>query len=51
VSREGFSVEQRLKKVGNWDFPVGLVVRSPPANAGDTGSIPGPRRAHMPWSN
>ena len=23
----------------------------PPANAGDTGSIPGPGRSHMPWSN
>ena len=26
---------------GNWDFPGGPVVRSSPANAGYTGSIPG----------
>ena len=29
------------------DFPGGAVVRNPPANAGDTGSIPGPGRYHM----
>ena len=34
-----------------WDFPGGSVVKNPPANAGDTGSIPGPGRSHMPWSN
>ena len=27
------------------------VVESPPANAGDTGSSPGPGRSHMPRSN
>ena len=27
------------------------VVKNPPANAGDTGSSPGPGRSHMPWSN
>ncbi|XDB64288.1 hypothetical protein AB1E18_017602 [Capra hircus] len=31
--------------------PSGLLVRNPPANAGDTGSIPGPGRSHMPQSN
>ena len=31
--------------------PGGLVVKSPPANSGDTGSIPGPRRSHIPRSN
>ena len=25
--------------------------KSPTANAGDTGSITGPGRLHMPWSN
>ena len=25
---------------GTWDFPAGPVVKNPPANAGDTGSIP-----------
>ena len=34
-----------------WDFPGGTVVKNPPANAGDTGSSPGPGRAHMPQSN
>ena len=33
-----------------WDFPGGTVVKNPPANAGDTGSIPGPGRSHMPRS-
>ena len=28
-------------------FPGGAVVKNPPANAGDTGSSPGPRRSHM----
>ena len=32
-------------------FPGGAVVKNPPANAGDTGSVPGPGRFHMPWSN
>ena len=29
-------------------FPGGAVVKNPPANAGDTGSSPGPGRSHMP---
>ena len=29
------------------DFPGGTVVKNLPANAGDTGSIPGPGRSHM----
>ena len=33
------------------DFPGGSVVKNLPANAGDTGSIPGLGRSHMPWSN
>ena len=33
------------------DFPGGAVVKNPPANAGDTGSSPGPGRFHMPQSN
>ena len=32
-------------------FPGGAVVKNPPANAGDTGSSPGPGRCHMPRSN
>ena len=26
----------------HWDFPGGPVVKNPPANTGDTGSIPSP---------
>ena len=32
------------------DFPGGTVDKHPPAGAGDTGSIPGPGRFHVPWS-
>ena len=32
-------------------FPGGTVVKNPPANAGDAGSIPGLGRSHMPQSN
>ena len=32
-------------------FPGGAAVKNPPANAGDTGSSPGPGRSHMPQSN
>ena len=33
------------------DVPSGSVVRNPPANAEDMGSIPGPEDSHMPQSN
>ena len=33
------------------DFPDGKVVKNLPANAGDTGSIPGLGRSHMPQNN
>ena len=39
------------QKCPSWDFPGGAVVKSPPANAGGTGSIPGLRRPHMPRSS
>ena len=32
-------------------FPDGPVVKNPPCNARDTGSIPGPGGSHMPCSN
>ena len=46
-------------KISNWflkymqfrEFPGGAVVKNPPANAGDTGSICAPGRSHMPRSN
>ena len=33
------------------DFPGGLVVKNPPASAGDMGLIPGPGRFYMPQGN
>ena len=41
-------IHLKLKKMG---FTGGTVVKNPPANAGDTGSSPGPGRSHMPQSN
>ena len=32
------------KNILNWAFPGGSVVRNPPTNVGDMGSIPGSRR-------
>ena len=33
------------------DFPGGIVVKNPPANAGDMGSSPGLGRSHMTRNN
>ena len=41
----------KLKKSSGRDFPGGAVVKNPPASVGDTGSIPGLGRSHMPQSN
>ena len=38
-------------KLGSWGFPGGLMVKNPPVNAGDMGSICGLGRFHMPRSN
>ena len=38
-------------KMKRQDFPGGLVVKNPPASAGDTGLIPGLGRFHMPWGS
>ena len=40
-----------LVKDTSGGFPGGAVVKNLPANAGDTGSSPGPGRSHMPWNN
>ena len=40
-----------LRNNHSWVLPGGPVVKNPPANAGDTGSSPGPGRSHMPRSN
>ena len=42
---------QPPSKNATWDFPGGAMVENLPANAGDTGSIPGLGRSHMPRSN
>ena len=42
---------QREGKKCLGDSPGGTVVKNPPANAGDTGSSPGPGRSHMAWSD
>ena len=39
------------KKPINRGFPGGAMVKNLPANAGDTGSSPGPGRSHMLQSN
>ena len=41
----------RHKVNKGWDFRGGAVVKNLPANAGDTGSSPGPGRSLMPRSN
>ena len=41
----------QTKRVFIQGFPGGAVVETPPANAGDMGSSPGPGRSHMPRSN
>ena len=40
-----------FKKGKARDFPGGAVLKNPLANAGDTDSIPGLGRSHMPRSN
>ena len=40
-----------LKNKQSLGFPGGTVVKNLPANAGDTGSSPGPGRSHMRWQS
>ena len=44
-------IETRIKNLPTGGFPGGAVVKNPPANAGDTGSSPGPGRSHVPQNN
>ena len=44
-------VETVTDKDRNGVFPGGPVVKSPPDNAEDTGSIPAKGRPHMLWGN
>ena len=41
----GLKVYERLR-----GFPGGTVAKNLPASVGDSGSIPGPGRSHMPQS-
>ena len=43
-------VYTRALKIVLQGFPGGAAVESPPADARDTGSCPGPGRSHMPRS-
>ena len=39
------------KKMYALDFPGGPMVRNPPANAEDMGSVPSLGKSHMPWGS
>ena len=51
VIKRDNTLMQRVLKISKLDFPGGTVVKNPPANAGNTGSSPGPGRSHMPRCN
>ena len=44
------SLEGARKRRQLWGFPSGSVVKNPPANERNMGSIPAPGRSHMPRS-
>ena len=48
LSETSLEAAARMQDPG---FSGGSVVKNLLANVGDTGSIPGPGRSHMPWSN
>ena len=57
----GWNIRIRIRLLLSWsqkhhlknnkDFPGGPGVKNPPANAGDSGSIPSLGRPHIPQSN
>ena len=52
MTQKGTWVEEPARQRPGGDFPSGPVVKNPPANAGDTGSISGPgtEGSHVkPW--
>ena len=53
ITGSGHSLLQHCftSKDTNQGFPGGPVVKNSPVNIRDTGSIPGPGRSHMLWSN
>ena len=40
-----FNIERKIENQKSQGFPGGSVVKNPPANAGDAGSVPG----KTPW--
>ena len=46
-----FSITNQPPKDQWPGFPGGSAIKNPPANAGDTGSIPDPGRSHVPQHN
>ena len=55
-NRKIFLAKENIPGKGNTesqvlDFPGGLAVKNLLVNGGDTGSIPGPGRLHMPQSD
>ena len=51
LHREGGLQQPSTRNCLQGGFPGGAVVKNPPANTGDSGSSPGPRRSHMLRSN
>ena len=55
ISQNDFRIKQnkqtKSQNKTRKDFPGGAVVKNPPANTGDMGSIPGPGKSHMPQNN
>ena len=49
--RRSHGLKQQVQTSACQGFPGGAVVKIPPANAGDTGSSPGPERSHVSQSN
>ena len=50
-SEGNLPVNATFKRIKVWDFPGVPVVKNPPANAGDMGSIPGQGGLHVLWGN
>ena len=51
IKQKQVDLNNLLETLKIQDFPGGSVVKNPPANAGDTGSSPGPGTSHMLQSN
>ena len=50
-SKQLYLMACEYRKRNTWDIPRGPLVTNQPANAGDTGLIPGPGRSHVPQDN